>query len=157
MTACSGDRLIGASPWEQELYDSLVAHEREERGVTAAYEELASTTASDTARYLVDLILEDERRHHWLLQELSNRVRAMATLEERGPRVPTLDVKRGDVDLLKATRRFLAIERKDRAALRRLARKARRLGGELDALVVGLLQSDTDRHIRILRFIEDRL
>jgi hypothetical protein len=47
-------------------------------------------------RYLVDLILEDERRHHRVLRELSNHVRAVATFEERDPRVPALDIKASD-------------------------------------------------------------
>jgi rubrerythrin len=148
------DRLRGASVSEQELYDALVSHEADERDVIAAYQDFAGATDSEAVRYLVDLIIEDEQRHHWWLWELANRVRATATLEERGPAVPYLDVKRGDKELLTATRRFLDVERKDLKELRHLARQTRGLGDELNMLMIRLLQSDTERHIRMLRFIE---
>jgi hypothetical protein len=157
MGTASEDPLIGASPREEELYDALVAHETEEQEVIAAYEDLIGATTSEMVRYLGNLILEDERRHHGLLRDLRNRVRSMATFEDRRPRVPFLDVTRGDKALLALTRRFLAMERKDRAHLERIGRATRGLGGEVDSLVVGLLVADTERHIRILRFIEDHV
>lgn len=155
MISVSDDRLVGASPSEQELFELLFAHIRDEQGVIAAYETLATETASETVRYLVRLILDDERRHHRIFEELVNALRAEATLEERAPRLPSLDVHRGrDRDLLEQTRRFLAVEREDLARLKGLARKRRDLGGEFDVFVVNLLRSDTERHIAILRFIE---
>ncbi len=155
MVGISANRLAGASVTEQELFDSLLAHERDEREVISAYEVLASEASSETVRYLVGLILEDERRHHRILDELANTIRAQATFEERGARLPYLDVQRDrDRSLLEQTRRFLAIERKDRAELKRLERRTRDVGGEFDAFIVKLMGADTERHIAILRFIE---
>lgn len=155
MVTMAQDKLAGASVYEQDLFDSLQAHERDEQDVIAAYEALASESPSETVRYLIGLILDDERRHHRVMGELANTLRAQATFEERTPRVPYLDVRRDrDRDLLQETQRFLAIERKDRADLKHLARATRNVGGELDAFVVKLLRSDTERHIAILRFIE---
>jgi rubrerythrin len=156
MVDTSDSRLIGASVWEQELFDALLAHEHGEEEVLTAYEALAKETSSETVRYLISLIVEDERRHHRILVELANTVRAEATLEKRGTQVPYLDVRRGDTALLEATRRFLAVERKDRAELKHLSRKLRAgSDGSLSVFVVDLLRSDTDRHIKVLRFIEN--
>lgn len=155
MTDVARQQLVGASVSEQELFDSLLAHEADEQEVIASYETLSSETDSETVRYLIGLIVDDERRHHRILQELANTVRSAATFEEAGPRLPFLDVRRRrDRDLLEQTRRFLAVERKDRAELKRLARSTRNVGGELEAFVVDLLRADTERHIVILRFIE---
>jgi rubrerythrin len=153
-SAVSDNRLVGASVFEQRAFDSLLAHERHEQEVIAAYESFATEASSEAVRYLIGLILDDERRHHRALQELANTVRTRATFEERGARLPYLDVHRRDRRLLEQTRRFLAVERADRAELKRLARTVRDLGGELDVLVVNLLRIDTERHIGILRFIE---
>ncbi|HEY6428739.1 MAG TPA: hypothetical protein VIX84_16070 [Acidimicrobiales bacterium] len=155
MVSVSHNRLAGASGSEQELFDSLLAHERDEQEVIAAYEALASEASSETVRYRVGLILDDERRHHRVIEELANTVCAQATLEERAPCLLYFDVHRGrDRALLEQTRRFLAVERNDRAGLKRLARRTRHSGGELDGFVVDLLRADTERHIAILRFIE---
>ena len=90
-----------------------------------------------------------------MLTELTNTIRADATFEKLDARIPYLDVHRHDDALLEATDRFLALERKDRAELKHLAHNVRTVGGSLDAFVVELLQSDTERHIRILRFIKN--
>ena len=150
MNAVSDDHLVGATVRQQEFFDVLVAHER----VISAYEGFAEEAPSDAVRYLVRLILDDEKRHHRVLSELANTIRADATFEERGARIPYLDVHRRDDSLLKETERFLALERKDRAELKHLARKVRTVGGALDAFVVDLLLSDT-AHIRIPHFIKN--
>jgi len=155
MTQGPESRLPGASVSEQELFEALLAHERDESDVISAYEEFAAESASDTVRYLVGLVIDDEKRHHRILSELANKVRAQATLERVGDQVPELDVRRDDRALLGATRRFLAVERRDRDELKRLARRVRSdTGSVLDAFVVDLLRADTERHIRILRFVE---
>ena len=155
MTTTEGDRLVGASVLEQEAFDALVAHERDEQGVISAYESFAESTESAVVRFLIELIVEDERRHHEVLEQLANTIRAQSTLEDASPRVPYLDVHRGrDRALLQATKRFLEVERDDRAHLRVLAKTVGACGGEVDAFVVDLLRMDTERHIRILKFIE---
>lgn len=151
--ALSDGHLAGASIGQQELYDALLAHQSEESDVISAYEAFAENTSSEAVRYLICMVLDDEKRHHRVLSDLANAVRADATFDRQGTRVPLLDVRHRDQSLLEATDRFIAIERKDRAELKRLARKVRRVGGEFDAFMIGILQADTQRHIRILRFI----
>lgn len=155
MVVLADERLIGASVIEQETFEALVAHERDEEEVIASYESLAAETSSEAVRYLVGLIVEDERRHHQVLEQLTNTIRFQATLDDSGIHLPYLDVHRArDRALLGQTRRFLAVERKDRAQLKHLAKSLRVSGGELEAFVVDLLRSDTERHVAILRFIE---
>lgn len=154
MAFVSENDLVGASVFDRKLYDALLAHARDEEEVIAAYEAFVEDAPSDSVRYLVKLILDDEHRHHRILAELANEVRAETSLEEHGDRVPYLDVHHDDAALLETTRRFLALERKDRVELKHLAHVVSEAGGELDAFLVDLLRADTERHIRILRFIE---
>lgn len=156
MVLVSDNDLVGASVFERKLFDALLAHARGEEEVIAAYEDFAEDAPSDSVRYLVKLILDDEHRHHRILAELANEVRAETSLEEHGDRVPYLDVHHDDAALLETTRRFLALERKDRVELKHLAHVVSEAGGggELDAFLVDLMRADTERHIRILRFIE---
>lgn len=151
------DRLKGASVWQQDLYEALMTHMSSEGGIVEAYASFAEETSSETVRYLVRLILDDERRHHRILLDLANAVRAEATLEMREGRVPFMDVHSHDEALHEATERFLAVEREDLVQMRRLIRQAAGAGGtELEEFVLGLLREDTERHIKILKFI-DRL
>jgi len=154
MVDVSHERLIGASGWEQHLFDALREHEHDEQEVIGAYVDFAEQTSSEAVRYLINLIVEDEKRHHRLLSELANTIRAEVTFDERGDKVPFLDVHRHDPALLEATRRFLEIERRDRTDFKDLAKEVDRMGGPLDSFLVKMVLDDTDRHIRILRFIE---
>jgi rubrerythrin len=148
------DHLMGASVWQEDLYEALMAHVSSETEVVDAYVRFAEETTSETVRYLMRLIIDDEHRHHRILLDLANAVRAEATLELRDNRVPFMDVHAHDEEVLKATERFLAAEREDRVQLRALIRRAAGAGGtELEEFVLGLMRDDTDRHIKILKFI----
>lgn len=155
MAMTADTKLIGASVLEQEAFEALVAHERDEADVIAAYETFARDTESDVVRFLIELIVEDERRHHRVIEQLANTIRAQATFEDVKPRIPYLDVRRHrDQQLLAATRMFLDIERKDRRHLKDLTKSVEQSAGEVDAFIVNLMRMDTERHIAILKFIE---
>lgn len=154
MAEVTKERLVGATEGDQRLFDAFREHEHNEEAVIDAYRDFGHGTDSATVRYLIDLIVEDERKHHRLLIELANTIRAEVTTQERGKRVPYLDVHRSDRAILEATGRFLEIERKDRRQFKELVKEVEHRGSDLDSFLVRLILDDTDRHIRILRFIE---
>ena len=67
--AVRGLRMTGASTGIRALVDILEQHGAEEGAMLATYEELAESASDEGARYLISLILADERRHHRLLVE----------------------------------------------------------------------------------------
>lgn len=150
--------LMGASVWEQELYDHLISHVERERETLQAYAELADRTSSPGFAFLAKLILEDERRHHQLLADLAESLRTTAELSNEARPIPVLGISREDrAEILEQTERFLAIEEDDDRDLRRLARKMRDLRNTtMWVLVLRLIQDDNEKHRRILRFIRDR-
>jgi hypothetical protein len=150
--------LHSGSVWERELARHLEEHLAEEGRLIKAYEELRHR-AEGHVRYLIDLVLEDEHRHHRVLDEMCNRVCGDAALRDRPDSVPR--VRRGHdpmlrAELLETTTRFLAIEREDARALQRLRRELKPLS-ETTALplLVELMELDTRKHIRVLEFIRD--
>ena len=92
--ARDGLRATGASAETRELVELIANHGAEEGALLATYEELAAESPDDGVRYLVNLILEDEHRHHRLLADLSNAV-AWGMLAEPPvatvPRLPRCD------------------------------------------------------------------
>ena len=60
--------------------------------------------------------------------------------------------------LLEQTRRFLEIERRDEVDLRSLAHELRHLREEtMWPLLVELMRLDTEKHVRVLEYLERRL
>ena len=85
------ETMIGAAPWEQELYDHIASHQERERGLLERYQEAADASGSSSFRYLVSLILEDEVRHHRLFADLAESLRTDVELRPQDARIPRLD------------------------------------------------------------------
>jgi rubrerythrin len=153
-------RTSEASAWEQELFDHFRSHIDNEEELIAAYGELAESTAAPGFGYLARLIVADERRHHELFSNLAETIQAEAEFRPHDSAVPSLPVARLPDDererILGLTERFLAIERQDARDLERLAKKLEPVKDTtLCHLLVRLMRADSDKHIRILRFIRD--
>lgn len=147
----------GASASERDLVDALARHGQEEGRLLSTYVRFAEEAPSEAARYLVSLVLEDERRHHRLLAEIANAVGWAWEHERPVAGAPTLASTRvRNPEFRAETRALLREEQEDKRSLRKLRRK---LGPYEDttvwALLVDLMMLDTEKHARILKFILD--
>jgi hypothetical protein len=132
----------------------LETHGAREGAALDAYQRVAAdSTAGPGVRYLVNLILEDEERHHRVFAEMANQVRSFVTETDVQPRVPAL-VAHADPALLAETQRLLEFEREDAKELKEL-RKAVKHGprSSLQPLLVEMMLHDTAKHIAILELI----
>jgi rubrerythrin len=154
--ASEGIRATGASSDTRAMVELLERHGAEEGELLAVYEDLASNASDEGARYLISLILDDERRHHRLLVEMAN---AMAWGNpSRSPEraTPALST-RVDGELLEMTRRLRRAEEADYRKLRRLRRRMHPFRETtLWDLLVQLMMLDTKKHAAMLRFLERR-
>ena len=149
-------RLMGASLWEEELYEHLASHEESERGLLAQYQQASERSRSDAFRYLTGLIVEDEIRHHRLFGQLASALRSDAELRSDQPAVPRLDHWGPDTaQVVELTESLLENEYADARELRRLAAHLEDLEGvSLWPLLVKLMEMDTAKHIEILAFVK---
>ena len=155
--AISGLRATGASVGATEIVYALDRHGREETELLGRYEQYVKRNGSPIAKYLVRLILEEERRHHQMLEELANTI-AWGRLGDEGqaelPQPPPRR-DRSDRKLRAETRSLLRHEREDRQQLGRLGRRLRSYGDvPLWSLLIELMRLDTEKHVSILTFID---
>ena len=152
-------RIDGASVWEQEIFDYVSGHVATEAAILNEYQLLAEDpTASPAFRYLANLILADERRHHQLFNDLAASVRQMAEMRLEEEPIPSLHGLRSDRERIRAaTDQLLATERADAKELKQFGKKLKEVHDTtLWGLLVELMQDDTAKHIKILTFIRDR-
>jgi len=146
--------LAGASPSEERLCTHLTGHVAEEQGLLVEYEDAVGATDSKAMAYLVNLLIEDEKRHHQLFLELAASLRNLTEGSGAQPLVPEMDFGRADkAALLPLIERLLARERQDEHELKQLRHELRDLRDTtLWSILVELMERDTAKHIALLRF-----
>lgn len=143
------------SVWEEELLDRLERHAEGENKLLASYSQMVDE-APPHVRYLVKLLLADEVRHHRVFEEMANALRSDIEFRDIGPRVPRIDRIGDDANLLRQTEQLLEFERADLKSLRDLAKELKPVRKTtLWSLLVEMMELDTEKHIRLLRFIAD--
>lgn len=151
-----GIRATNPSASDRVLIDHLMRHSAEEGEMLARYEALRDGVKSELARYLVDLILEDERRHHRVIDELARTI-AWAGLggDTAAPEVPALGYHETEApEFVELTRQLLDRERQDRRELNRLRRELRDFSDTTAwTLLIDTMLLDTEKHMQLLRFV----
>lgn len=139
--------------WEPDVIARL-DHKREaEREILEEYRALATGARDEWVRYLIRMVLDDEERHHRLLDEMRNHLACdVAELEE--PMVPWLTEPADRERLVATAGRFLAVEREDLRELRKLRDALEPVADtSLLALLAELMELDTRKHIKVLEFL----
>jgi rubrerythrin len=138
--------------WWAKVIHEFHAHVREEGEFLDAYEALVASSEDESVRFLLELILGDEHRHHDMFMSMAD----ASVGEAPFPGPPQLSPGTARA-LLEPTERFLAAEKEESkklAALRRSLKPA--AGGTLWPLMVELMEIDTSKHVRILEFLRER-
>jgi len=150
---------IGWSVGETELFAHLSGHAAREGALLEEYAQAAKATKSKALAYLVEILMEDERRHHRWFAELASSLEADASFSGTEPAVPRMDFHRADRAAVRGvTDRLLDHEKADEHELKRLQQELRDVSGTtLWGLLVELMQRDTDKHIAVLTFVRTHL
>lgn len=156
-------------------------HEHEEEEILNAYSDGARNARDPGIRFLMDLIHEDEERHHRLMTWMANGIRH-SLHQMRGPAaLPAIAPEAGaQTDLLGLTEHFLEVERSAIRGLQDIAHTvqwiespATTLLGQIELpkpactadwmrrapvrLVLESMMDDSRKHIRILEHVKARL
>jgi hypothetical protein len=146
------DQLV-ASPGVQLLVEHIESQAQGEAQMRSELEALMSPEAPELVRYLANLMIADEQRHHRLLVELANAISGNHL--DDAPAVPAKSGRGfGTEDMLRTTRSLLRHERSDRGQLKAL--RAQLKGFKRSTawpLILDLMKLDARKHILILRFL----
>ncbi len=142
----------------ERVFERLEAHEREEQTVLADYERAASETSDAGVRYLMRLILNDERQHHSLSEAMAKDMRQSLAWLQGEASIPTMSVPASQRQrLLAMTNRFLEIEREGQKHLEDLRHQVKGLHADVFELILQLMEADTSKHVLILNYIKKHL
>lgn len=141
------------------LSDYLGQHVQAEEGALSAYKAALEGRPDDIVSYLVGMILEDEARHHAIFSEFQNTLQSRIKWRSIEPIMPSTRVEGDVTELLETTEQLLALEQADAKELKALRKQWSREPGErrLWALLVETAEFDTEKHIRMLKYLRGLL
>ena len=143
--------------WDADMLGRLADHVRAESTLIDEYAEAARTVDEPDVRYLIELIVDDEARHHRNFAEIVHAVESVRSWRDVEPSVPPRGTRPLSAELRATTERFLEAEREDRRHLKDLRRRLAPVADTtLWALLVDMMLLDTEKHIRILETIAAR-
>jgi rubrerythrin len=140
--------------WWATVIHEFRAHVREEVGFLEAYEALVAGSEDESVRFLLELIVADEHRHHDLFSSMAE---ASVGGDDALPAAPRISPAAARL-LLEPTTRFLEAEHEETRKLAALRRELKPVRTDtLWPLLVELMEFDTAKHVRILEYLRDRL
>jgi len=124
-----------------------------EAGLLDEYTALAERS-SGHVRFLLEIIGEDEARHHHLYEQWAASIRAASVLAESSDGIPSVHAEDDPAAVVASAERLIALEEQDAKELRGLRKEIKDYEGTtLWPLLVELMEHDTQKHLAILRFL----
>ena len=146
--------LPANSPYEL-LLSALQSHTANETKGLAEYRRIAQTSSDPVVRLLMDLVLEDEERHHVLMERLAARLRDDLLWTHSSEALPTShdETVSPTREEWEAIRSLVYQEQDGIRHLRALDVQSEGLYEGLPSLLLETMIMDSEKHERILRFI----
>ena len=142
----------------ERLTNEFAAHEGHEGKFLLQYKELVKQTANPLIKFLLQLIVSDEEKHHAVSHAM------LSTLKGDLYWTKPEDALRGLYNLgaekeklLELTEGFIAVERNGITEYKKLIKESKGYYHDLFVLLFQSMVHDSEKHIKILEFLRQRL
>lgn len=141
------------------LLDSLERHAIAEQNALAQYEYLRTASGDPVVALIMQLILDDEERHHSLLKRIETSLRDAIEWTHSPAALPDSVPPRFPVpgELAATANTLIKEERTGAHYLRELAHRDKAASAGLQSVLMEMMAMDSDKHARLLQFVRDQL
>jgi bacterioferritin (cytochrome b1) len=145
----------------ERLIRALEAHASAEAHDLATCQELAERSTDPVLKMLVQLVVEDEQRHHSLLQSMVHRLQEEVDFVHSYTALPVSEPdETAGAEVAATLRALIRDEHEGARHLRHLARQEPHLYDGLYPMLLETIARDSEKHATILRYLllraEDR-
>ena len=154
------DRVqAGAESPIELLLRTVEVHAAAEKDALAQYEYLAEASGDPVIAFVMRLILDDEVRHHGLLQRMASTLRDALEWTSSPEALPKATAPQEPVPaaFVQIAQALVEEEHTGARSLRRLAQQEKNINGGIDSLLLEMMAMDSDKHARMLLFVQQRL
>ena len=142
----------------QRLMHEFQTHESDEARWVAIYQKLAHESEDPLIRFLLNLIIADEERHHKIIRHIVSGLKdelAWTRSETVAAKPPEQD--KGAKDLSETVERLLAVERDGIGEYEKLVKTTEGFHQDLFGMLCRIMIQDSLKHIGILDFLKLKL
>ncbi len=141
------------------LLDAVERHATSEQDALAQYAYLRTASDDPVIALVMQLILDDEERHHGLLKRIEATLRDALNWTRSQDALPTPAPPQQSVttDLVETTHGLIQEERTGARYLRDLAQREKDVSWGLPSALIEMMAMDSEKHARLLQFVDDRL
>ncbi|MGH8957531.1 MAG: hypothetical protein ACRDVK_02535 [Acidimicrobiia bacterium] len=152
--------MVDIDLWAQQLTHYLQEHMDTEREALRSYAHLAEETKSDRVRFLIQMVIDDEVRHHRLFQDMIHWIRSEHSgredIESRIGKDAASGVGEEREHIIEMTENLLEMERDDERELKELERIVTEVADTAWwSSLVEAMRLDTRKHIMLMEAIKD--
>ena len=142
----------------ERLMIEFEAHEGHESHFTQRYKEISEKSKNPMIRFLLRLIISDEEKHHAVTHAMVSTLRGDLTWTKPEDAISGLyDLGEGKEELLRLTEDFIQVEKKGIDEYKRLVKASKGYYHGLFALLLRSMIHDSEKHVEILEFLQQRL
>ncbi len=158
-----GRQQLGETPAPEiseaeQLMNEFEAHDGKEGEFIRCYKEIAEKSNNPLIKFLLQLIISDEEKHHAVIHAMASSLRGGLTWSKPWDAIPSL----GELDeerrkLLKLTWDFIEHEKEGIREFKKLVKSSKGYYQGLFALLLKLIIHDSKKHVEVLEFLRQRL
>jgi uncharacterized protein with von Willebrand factor type A (vWA) domain len=153
------DGLEGEGGSEVErLMNKFESHEGQEREFLHRYKEVADKSKSQFVKFLLQLIISDEEKHHAVTHAMVSTLQGSLRWTQPADAIGSLhEGEEEKEELLKLTGDFIRLEKEGVKEYKKLIKECRDYYHGLFGLLLDTMIQDSEKHIRILQFLQKKL
>lgn len=143
----------------EKMMNCFTAHEQNEQRFLEGYRDIVERHENPLVRFLLEMIMSDEEKHHAVVHTITSTLNADLTGLSAGETLPKLDGISDEEKetLLKLTAEFIEIEKGGITEYKALLKPSGDYYGGLLVLLIQTIIHDSEKHLMILRFIDQKL
>jgi bacterioferritin (cytochrome b1) len=142
----------------ERLMNQFATHESQEAHFTKRYKEVFEKSKNPLVRFLFQLIITDEEKHHAVIHAMSLTLKGAISWTRPQDELTGFNELGAEKDeLLKLTEEFVELEKTGIKEYKELIKASKSYYRGVFALLLGSMIHDSEKHAEILEFLVERL
>ena len=142
----------------ERLLEEFESHDVKEGEFIRSYKEIAERSKDSLIKFLLQLIISDEERHHAMIHAMAASLKGNLQWTRQEGAVPSLsDLGEDKAEMLRLTESFIKHEKEGIKETKKLVKECKGYYRGLFPLLLKATIHDSEKHVEVLEFLHQRV